>query len=218
MKTMFRTMFGLGLVAMLAGAPAAHAQGRGFGMGGGGGIGMVLANSGVQKELKLDDSQIEKAKELATSTREKMTELREKLQGLDQDEQRTKRTEFTRESNATSLKTAAEFLKPEQLTRAKQISYQLRGAMAFSDPEVSKKLSITDSQKEEIQSIVTESRSGMPSREDFQSDREAAMKKMQEINKETLAKAAAKLNDEQKKTWTELVGSHYEFKADPPPQ
>jgi K+/H+ antiporter YhaU regulatory subunit KhtT len=218
MKTMFRTALGLGVVAMLAGAPAAHAQGRGFGYGGGGGITMVISNSGVQKELKLDDAQIEKAKELATSTREKMTEMREKLQGLEQDERRTKMTELMRDINATSLKSAAEFLKPEQLTRAKQISYQLRGAMAFSDPEISKKLSITDSQKEEIQTIVTESRGEMPSREDYQNDREAAMKKMQEINKETLAKATAKLNDEQKKSWNELIGAPYTFKADPPPQ
>ena len=51
----------------------------------------------------------------------------------------------------------------------------------------------------------------MPSQEDIQSDREAAMKKMQEINKEALSKAEAKLNDEQQKTWKELIGAPFEI-------
>ena len=57
----------------------------------------------------------------------------------------------------------------------------------------------------------------MPSREDFQSDREAAMKKMAEVNKETLSKIEAKLNDEQQKTWKELLGAPFEIKYEPRP-
>ena len=40
-----------------------------------------------------------------------------------------------------------------------------------------------------------------------QDDREAAMKKMTELRKQTLSKAEAKLNDEQQKTWKELLGT-----------
>ena len=59
--------------------------------------------------------------------------------------------------NDSTLKAVGEFLKPEQVTRLKQISYQTRGAMAFSDPEIAKKLNITDAQKDEIKSITDES-------------------------------------------------------------
>ena len=45
-----------------------------------------------------------------------------------------------------------------------------------------------------------------------QDDREAAMKKMQELHKETLAKIEAKLNDEQQKTWKEMLGAPFEIK------
>jgi hypothetical protein len=55
----------------------------------------------------------------------------------------------------------------------------------------------------------------MPSRDDFQSDREAAMKKMQEVNKETLSQVVTKLNDEQQKTWKELIGSPFEIQYQP---
>ena len=61
--------------------------------------------------------------------------------------------EITREMNASTLKAVGEFLKPEQITRLKQISYQARGAQAFSDPEVAKKLNLTDTQKTDIQTI-----------------------------------------------------------------
>ena len=44
------------------------------------------------------------------------------------------------------------------------------------------------------------------------------MKKLAEHRKETLGKVVAKLNDEQKKTWAELIGAPFEFKPDPPRQ
>ena len=139
--------------------------------------------------------------------------MQEKFQGfqdLSQEERRTKGMEIMREMNASILKAVGDFLKPEQITRLKQISNQQRGATAFSDPEVQKKLNLTDSQKSEIQTIVQESFGQMPTREEFQDDREAAMKKAREVSKQTLSKAEAKLNDEQQKTWKELLGSPFE--------
>jgi Spy/CpxP family protein refolding chaperone len=210
-------MLGLGLVAIAAG-PAAAQQGRGFGMFGmGGNLAMLLGNSGVQKELKLDDQQIEKAKDLAEKTREKMRENRESLQGLEQAERRTKSMELNRELNAATNPKVAEIIKAEQLTRIKQISCQIQGANAFIDSEIAKKLNLTDAQKTDIQSIIEESRGEMRAIfQDAGDDREAAMKKMTELRKATLAKAEAKLNDEQQKTWKEMLGSPYEYKPDPP--
>jgi hypothetical protein len=217
MRTMIRSLVGLSLVAMLA-APA-FAQGRGgFGRGGGSLAGL-LGNASVQKELKLDDEQIGKAKEVS----EKISgEIREKMQGfqdLSQEERRDKMQAINKEFNEATLKAAGAFLKPEQITRLKQVSYQARGATAFSDPEVVAKLNLTDSQKSDIQAINQESMSQM--REIFQSaqdDREGAMKKMTELRKETLEKVAAKLNDEQQKSWKELIGAPFEVKYEPRPQ
>jgi hypothetical protein len=219
MRTMFTTVIGLSLVALVA-DPAFAQGGRGFGMGGGGGYAMLIGNSGVQKELKLDDQQIEKAKELATKAREDMRGIREKLEGLEGDELRTKRAEIMKEMNDSAIKAVGAFLKPEQVTRLKQISYHTQGARAFSDPDVAKKLNITDSQKTDIQAIVQESNEGMRglfSQDQSEEDRANAMKKMAELRKEALDKASAKLNDEQQKTWKELLGAHFEYKPDPRP-
>jgi hypothetical protein len=214
MNTIIRTVVGLGLVAIIAGPAAAQGQGRGF-FGRGGNLAQLLGNESVQKELKLDDQQVEKAKALADKTGEEMREKFQELQGLDQEERRTKMQAINQEMNASAVKAAGEFLKPDQIARLKQIRYQVQGAMAFSDPEVAKKLSLTDAQKNDIQEIVRASREKMPSREDFQSDREAATKKMQEVNKETLSQVVSKLNDEQQKTWKELIGSPFEIQYQP---
>jgi hypothetical protein len=196
---------------MLVG-PAFARQGRGFGMMGGGGFGMLLGNTSVQKELKLDDRQTEKAKELANKAREEGQEMRETLKGLEGEERRTKQQELIKEMNDAHLKAIGEFLKPEQLARLKQIRYQVMGAPAFNDPEVSKKLNLTDSQKSDIRAIIQDSLSQYADlRQQFQDDREGAMKKMAEIRKETLEKATSKLNDEQKKAWKELCGALFEW-------
>ena len=60
MRTLFRTFLGLAPVALIAG-PAA-AQGRGFGRSGS--LAFLLGNESVQKEIKLDDKQVDKVKDL----------------------------------------------------------------------------------------------------------------------------------------------------------
>ena len=217
MRATIRGLVGLSLVALLAGP--AFAQGRGgFGRGFGGSLYSLLGNASVQKELKLNDEQSAKAKEVS----EKIGgEAREKFQGfqdLSPEERREKMQTVNKETTESTLKAVGEFLKPEQIARLKQISYQARGAMAFSDAEVASKLNITDSQKSEIQTIVQESSGKMPTREDFNDDREAAMKKSAEVQKGTLAQITAKLNDEQQKTYKELLGAPFEVKYEPRPQ
>lgn len=211
MNAMIRTLLGIGLVALITGPASAQGQGRGF-FGRGGNPGMLLANASVQQELKLVNSQIEKAKELAEKTREKMQEARSSLEGLEGEERMNKMREINREINESATKSMGEFLKPEQVARLKQISLQQRGAMAFNDTEVAKKLNLTDGQKTEIREIEQAAREKRPTRDDFQNDREAAMKRMQEVNKETLSQIEGKLNDEQRKTWKEMLGSPFEIK------
>jgi hypothetical protein len=50
-----------------------------------------------------------------------------------------------------------------------------------------------------------------------QGDREAAMKKMTELRKETMEKGLAVLSDEQKKAWNEAIGAPFTLVPDPRP-
>src|SRR5271157_5189002 len=217
MRTLSKTIVALGLVALMAG-PALAQQGRGFGgrgFGGRGNIGMLLSNASVQQELKLEPSQIEKAKELSTKLREKVTAA---TQGLEGQERFTKMREMSKEINTEANTGAREFLKPEQMKRLHQIQHQAQGAQAFSDEHVQTKLKLTDAQKSDIDSIVQASNSEMRSLfQNMQSDPERTRAKIAEDRKKTLAKVEAKLTDAQKTAYKEMLGAPFESKYEPRP-
>ena len=217
MRTVSKTIVALGLVALMAG-PALAQQGRGGGGGrgyGGGGIGMLLSNASVQQELKLDATQIEKAKELSTKLREKVTAA---TQGLEGQERFAKIREMSKELNTEANTGAKEFLKPEQLKRLHQIHHQVQGAQAFTDEHVQSKLKLTDAQKSDIDSIVQASNTEMRALfQNMQSDPEGTRTKIHEHRKETLAKVESKLTDEQKTAYKEMLGAPFEIKYEPRP-
>src|SRR5271165_7567740 len=184
MRTLSKTIVALGLVALMAG-PALAQQGRGGGggrgFGGGMGIGMLLSNPGVQQELKLDATQIEKAKELSAKLREKVTAA---TQGLEGQERYTKMRETSKELNTEANTAAKDFLKPEQMKRLHQIQHQVQGAQAFADEHVQTHLKLTDAQKHDIDSIVQASATEMREiGQGFQSDPEGTRTKMTEHRK-----------------------------------
>jgi hypothetical protein len=207
-----KSLVALGLAAVLTTPAMAQQRGRGgFGMGGG--LSMLLSNSGVQDELKLDDSQKEKARAFAEQAREKRTAARDELQGLDQEERMKKFREMAAESNAAARKFAGETLKPEQIKRLEQIELQVGGANAFAEEGLQKKLNLTADQKSAIASINESSMQEM--REigrdvDFQE----RMEKMREIRSKALDEIKGKLTDEQKTKYTELLGSPFEYKPE----
>jgi delta 1-pyrroline-5-carboxylate dehydrogenase len=212
MRGCLKAAMAFGLVAILAG-PALAQGGRGgggYGGGFGGGPANLIANPAVQKELKMDEAQVEKATKLSTETREKMMSLREQLQDVPQEERMAKQQELAKPINDAAMKTVAEFLKPEQLTRLHQIELQQRGVQALVDPAVAKKLSITSEQETKVKSIMTDMQSEMREiMEASRDDRQAGMQKQQALRKETLTKVMALMTDDQKKTWKDMTGEPF---------
>ncbi len=207
MRTFGKLMLAFGALALMA-APA-WAQGPGGGGMGGGA--MLLSNKSVQKELKVSDEQVEKLNTLATETMAKNRERFQGFQDLSQEERQSK----MREAQAELHKGLDGVLKPEQVKRFKQIELQIGGFNAFGQPRVQEALKLTDEQKTKVREISEEARGAMPSREDFQSDREAAMKKRAEISKGATEKVTALLTEDQKKEWKDLAGEPFDYKPEP---
>ncbi len=213
MRTFVTAAMAIGLAACLG--TTAQAQGGRGGFGGGGLA--LLSNKSVQKELKLTDEQIEKADKAATEMREKNTEKFTEIRSLEGDERTQKMAELQKEIASETKKVAGTILKPEQAKRFEEISLQIRGAQAFSDSEVQGKLKLTDDQKSKLKSMSDEMQARR--REvfaEFQNDREAATKKMTEMQKEGNDKAMALLTDDQKSTWKGLIGSPFDYKPEAP--
>lgn len=212
MKTMTKSLLALGLAALMTSpASAQQRRGGGFGFGGqGAGVSMLLANPGVQEELKLDDAQKSKVREIVGEAREKYEAATDGLEGRERME---KGREVSKEIDGHALKAAAEVLKPEQLDRLHGIHYQVAGANAFQGEDLQKKLDLTSEQKAAVDEIIEAANSEM--RGLFQSaggDREAMMTKMREHRKATLAKVEAKMTAEQKAAYAKLIGSPFELR------
>jgi serine/threonine protein kinase len=101
----------------------------------------------------------------------------------------------------------AKILSPDQLQRLRQIALQVRGPMAFNEPEVSTALALTAEQKEQIRAIEAEShfggrgglRPGPPPRFGPQPwEREPPRVSMDRI--------LALLSEEQNERWKSLIG------------
>lgn len=211
MRVVSKFALALGAVALLS-APAL-AQRPGFGMGMGGGGLMLLANSGVVQELKLDDQQKEKVAAYVEETMAKRREQFQKLQDLPEDERRQKGQEMMRAANEETQKALKDLLKPEQLKRFNQISLQQRGIMAFADPEVREKMKFNDDQGPQIRTLMESF--GTEAREIFQANQgnfQEGRKQLEALRKTKMEKAVALFNDDQKKTWKELTGEPFEVK------
>jgi Spy/CpxP family protein refolding chaperone len=89
----------------------------------------LLLKPRVQKELKLDDEQTDKIKELHAAVRENPKAADSAFMALEK------------------------ALKPDQFKRLKQISYQVRGGAAVGDSDMARDLELTAEQKKELLSI-----------------------------------------------------------------
>src|SRR5690349_6945819 len=64
--------------------------------------------------------------------------------------------ELTKEINDETMKGVSKVLKPEQLTRLKQIELQRASFAAFTRPDVQEALKLTTEQKEKVKTITDE--------------------------------------------------------------
>lgn len=197
--------------------------------------GTLAMNPGVQKEIKMDDEQIKSVQEkvaplafgggfgrgkgkgeITPEAKERFTKMFEKLETL-KDVPEEKLEEKIRETFKDEIegptKEAEKILKPEQMTRLRQIARQQGGPGAYLKPENVKDLSITDEQKTKLKEINTELQKDLAELRGggmggFRISPETR-EKMTALTKEATEKAVALLTDAQKSKWKELTGEPY---------
>jgi len=109
----------------------------------------LIMKKGVQDELKLSGDQIRKTTDLMT----RQQAATEGLKDLNFEEMK-KRFEGLVQTGEQEL---VAILDPAQLKRLDQISLQMRGPLAFSEPELAEALQLTSTQKQRVRTILGES-------------------------------------------------------------
>ena len=223
MKTVACFVLTLGLTVALAAPSYAQRQpGRGFGGGGQGGLAFLIRNEAVQKELKMEKEQVDKATEAARKVQEKHADEFTKLRDLEQDQRRAKQAELTKVVSDETLAALETILRTEQVKRLKGIELQRAGVAAFVRSDVEKALSITDDQKPKLKTIADESATKMRELQGGRGQGGGARRpggaapdqaKITALRKEMNEKALAVFTDDQKKTWKEMTGDAFEVPA-----
>ena len=198
--------------------------GRGFGGPGGGMFNSPVALLGmpeVRKELNTTEEQNKQiddvVEEMRESTRGAFGNFQE-LQNLS-DEERQKRMDEMRKKGEDANKAAEDkinkVLKPEQLTRLKQLSLQRQGIYALTRPEVAKQLGLTQEQQDKIQKVQEAARPQGPPPANFQDqteeEREKARTQARERQEKVQTDVLAVLTDDQKSKFAELKGKAFDF-------
>jgi len=159
----------------------------------------LLAQESVQKELKLSDEQKAKVKDIADKQRESFRGLRD----LSTEELMAEIQKQIKE-NEEALSGA---LGADPMTRLRQISLQVRGAAAFSDPTVVSALSLTDEQQAKVKAIQDEAQQA---RRAFDPDQlEESRARIEAARKAAREKTQELLTEEQKTKWKELIGAPF---------
>jgi Spy/CpxP family protein refolding chaperone len=210
----------LGVFALVVTTVTVYAQrqpmgGPGFGQMG---IAQLVTNKSVQEELKLTDDQVAKFKTASEGIREKFkADLDKAREGKDYKAMTEVMKTMNEESSKALTKLGGDILKPEQMTRLKQIELQVGGTRSLaSNADVQKTLKLTESQIGEIKAINEDAQKDvMEVMKSAGRDREKmteARKKVEEINKDASDKSISKLTPEQKKQWIDMTGPKFELK------
>ncbi len=160
----------------------------------------------VHQALKLDDAQIAKGRELSEKSLEFLHEKFTEQSDLSSEERMSKMAHIINDANAKDLEVAREFLKPEQIARLGQLARQSRGVLAFMDPATVSRLKLTDAQRDEFDKLFGESLGELKTMRLGSAERDEAMKKVRTFERRFVERGEAKLTDEQRKVWKELIG------------
>jgi Spy/CpxP family protein refolding chaperone len=223
MRIWSKVLLAVGVAALLAGP----SFGQGPPRRGGNQLSFYLDNKEFQKELKLTDEQVTKAKAAAEDVFKKHAddfkdldfrspEGREKMMAINRD--------ITKESFTAMEKDKA--LDKDQIKRFKQILFQqsarMFGPVVFNDADVQKDLKLTGEQKDKIKTINADLNKD---REELFKDAQGdpakgreAFQKMGGLSKEAMEKATKILTADQKKALDELKGEPFEVPFGPPRQ
>jgi hypothetical protein len=175
----------------------------------------LLQMDRVRKELKMNQEQISKVRTIVKDIGEKHREEFEAVQKLDPSERPARDLELTNTVREESSKALAGVLTAEQHKRLKELYRQVMGINAFlQDSEVQEGLKPTKEQNEKMKELFSHlaERSAEISR-NRRGNVPAMVKELRDLNKETLDKAVDVLTDDQKKTWSEMIGAPFDFRA-----
>lgn len=176
----------------------------------------LLRRPDIGKELKLEEDQKKEATEAITEINKNRREAYKKLRGAGAKDRFKKYQELTKKFNDQSDEKAKEILKEEQYKRLNEIAVQMQGINAFRNPEILKKLKVSEDQKKEFKEAQEETRQArLKLSQDIRNGNIARAKyreESQKLQKKLEKKMVEVLNKEQQDQFAKMKGKKFEIK------
>lgn len=213
------------VTALLGVTRAQAAEGRGGSgfFGRGGSLVGLLNMEQVQKELKLNEEQVGKVREVGKKL---FAEMREQYAGLGKIEDREKRmakyTELRDQMDRKAFGQLRDVISSEKRRRLFQIRTQVRGVVATLGRErTANRLKLTDEQKKKVAEIDKATRQKQSEafqgyRDLSQEERGKRFGQLRKIRQEADKQAVALLNADQKEALKKMQGKKFEFQPRSP--
>lgn len=160
----------------------------------------------VQRELKIDEKQNARIKEVIAPFRQRYDERIKELGRLPPERASMEFAKLTQVIGDETMRAVAEVLQPAQLRRFKQIRVQKLKDKAFQDAEVQIALKLTDDQKKQLQIIADEQQKKLLREEALTAEM------VDKSSAEHIEKVLSVLTDRQRETWKDLVGPEFKIK------
>lgn len=172
----------------------------------------VYQLDGVNRNLNLTQQQIDRLNDINNRVQTSFRDRFDKVSTVAENERAARLQELNRQYQTEWMNGAREVFNENQLNRYRQLNYQYGGYQTFSDPDVQKRLNLTEDQqrrlREEIEWNAVQTRKF---NEQAQTDREKAQQFYRDYRKQYDERFNKFLTPEQQKAWRELAGEPYEF-------
>jgi RNA polymerase sigma factor (sigma-70 family) len=175
----------------------------------------LLAKNALQQDLKLTDDQLKQLKDRVQDLQKLGRVYALQIQGLPRDlsfsERLAKQVELSKPLIDAEMKVLSDIFTKDQQTRFRQIEIQTEGPSAFGREDVLRALKLSEDQIDKIARVVVGYGNAMRAQQMAPRDGKSGypFDKMRTVSNEYVEKAVAVLNDEQKKTWKDLIGEPF---------
>lgn len=171
-----------------------------------------FSDQGIRNQLRINEDQFNRLNKVYG---EQWNRYNTGISGLNNLEpaQRTQKMQQMSQDFYRGVNDAAkEVLNAEQMSRYNQLYLQHQGWQAFDDPEIQRKLNLTDEQRQKINQLQSDYQTQWGNlNKEFGTDREGAARRYNELRQKNREQMNSLLNEQQRQTWREMTGDPFDF-------
>lgn len=168
---------------------------------------------GVNRNLNLTQRQIDQLNDMNNRIQKDYTTRYDRISAIPENQRAARLQELDRQYRNEWMTGARDVFNENQLNRYRQLQYQNDRFNAFNDPDVQKRLNLTEDQRRQLREQIEWNDVQMRNwRDQAQTDRVKAQQLYQEYQRQYNERFNKFLTPDQQKTFREMVGEPYEFK------